>query len=196
MYFSLEFWSTKTLEPDLIRIRIHLKCWIRIRIFNDKFYRSFFICRNETRGRDVSTSCRAEEQGVGGGEGVGVTSPSQPPPPPAVRRTRRRMRGRPPAAGREFVDFLQCWWSGSGTAGSACFWAFPGFGSVSQRYGSGSGSGSFPFLINVLSGLKSCLQNKILIQNFSKKKQRLKMMCLWVSFKKKNMTKKLIFLHP
>jgi hypothetical protein len=33
----------------------------------------------------------------------------------------------------------------------------------------GSGSGSFPFLIKVLSGLKSCLQNKILTQNFSKK---------------------------
>jgi hypothetical protein len=36
------------------------------------------------------------------------------------------------------------------------------------RSGSGSGSGSFPFLINVLSGLKKCLQNKILPQNFSK----------------------------
>jgi hypothetical protein len=30
----------------------------------------------------------------------------------------------------------------------------PGSGSISQRFGSGSGSGSFPFLINVLSGLK------------------------------------------
>jgi hypothetical protein len=32
----------------------------------------------------------------------------------------------------------------------------PGSGSISQRYGSGSGarSGSFPFLIKVLSGLK------------------------------------------
>jgi hypothetical protein len=30
---------------------------------------------------------------------------------------------------------------------------------VSQRYG--SGSGSFPFLIKMLSGLKQCLQNKI-----------------------------------
>jgi hypothetical protein len=28
----------------------------------------------------------------------------------------------------------------------------PGSGSISQRYWSGSGSGSFPFLINVLSG--------------------------------------------
>jgi hypothetical protein len=46
-------------------------------------------------------------------------------------------------------------------------------GSISQRYGSGSGSwsgsGSFPFLINVLGGLKKCLQYKILTQNFSKK---------------------------
>ncbi len=40
----------------------------------------------------------------------------------------------------------QCCGSGSGT-GSTCF-----FGSISQRYG--SGSGSFPFSINVLSGLK------------------------------------------
>ncbi len=32
----------------------------------------------------------------------------------------------------------------------------PGSGSTSPRYG----SGSFPFLINVLSGLKQCLQNK------------------------------------
>jgi hypothetical protein len=30
----------------------------------------------------------------------------------------------------------------------------PGSGSISQRYGSGSGSGSFPYLIMVLSGLK------------------------------------------
>jgi hypothetical protein len=30
----------------------------------------------------------------------------------------------------------------------------PGSGSISQRYGSGSGSGTFPFLIKVLSGLK------------------------------------------
>ncbi len=33
------------------------------------------------------------------------------------------------------------------------FWP-SGSGSISQRYGSRSGSGSFPFLINVLSGLK------------------------------------------
>jgi hypothetical protein len=31
------------------------------------------------------------------------------------------------------------------------------------------GSGSLPFLTKVLSGLKKCLQNKILTQNFSKK---------------------------
>jgi hypothetical protein len=43
----------------------------------------------------------------------------------------------------------------------------PRSGSISQRYG--SGSGSVPFLIEVLSGLKDCLQNKILTQNFSKK---------------------------
>jgi hypothetical protein len=43
-----------------------------------------------------------------------------------------------------------------------------GSGSISQRYE--SGSGSFPFHINVLSGLKYlCLQNKILPQDFSKK---------------------------
>ncbi len=44
----------------------------------------------------------------------------------------------------------------------------PGFGSISQTYG--SGSGSFPFLIKMLSGLKDCLQTKILTQTkFSKK---------------------------
>jgi hypothetical protein len=35
----------------------------------------------------------------------------------------------------------------------------PGSGSIRRKYG----SGSFPFLIEVLSGLKLCLQNKILI---------------------------------
>ncbi len=35
--------------------------------------------------------------------------------------------------------------------------------------GSGSGSGSFPFLINVLSILKQCLLIKILTKNFNKK---------------------------
>jgi hypothetical protein len=44
-----------------------------------------------------------------------------------------------------------------------------GSGSISQRCRSGSGSGSVPFLINVLSGLKECLQNNILTQNYSKK---------------------------
>ena len=39
----------------------------------------------------------------------------------------------------------------------------PGSGSISQMYG------SFLFLINMLSRLKKCLQNKILTQNFSKK---------------------------
>ncbi len=32
----------------------------------------------------------------------------------------------------------------------------------------GSGSGCFPFLLTVLRGLKKCLQNKILTQNFRK----------------------------
>ncbi len=47
----------------------------------------------------------------------------------------------------------------------------PGSGTNSQIYVSASGScsGSFPFLINVWSGLKDFLQNKILTQNFSKK---------------------------
>jgi hypothetical protein len=36
----------------------------------------------------------------------------------------------------------------------------PGSGSISQRYGSGSGSRSFPFL-------KYCLKNRNLTQNFS-----------------------------
>jgi hypothetical protein len=39
-----------------------------------------------------------------------------------------------------------------------------GSGSISQRHGSVAGSGSFPFLIKVLNGLKYCLQNKILTQ--------------------------------
>ncbi len=42
----------------------------------------------------------------------------------------------------------------------------PESGFISQRYG--SGFGSFPFLIKVLSELKDCLQNKILTQNFIK----------------------------
>ncbi len=36
----------------------------------------------------------------------------------------------------------------------------PGFGSIIPRYG--SGSGSFPFLIKVLSGLKEFWQNQVL----------------------------------
>jgi hypothetical protein len=40
--------------------------------------------------------------------------------------------------------------------------------SISQRYGSGSGSGSYPFLINVLSGRKLGLKNKIFSHNCSK----------------------------
>ncbi len=41
----------------------------------------------------------------------------------------------------------------------------PGSGSVSQRFG----SGSIPFLIRVLSGLKYCLKNKNFIQKFTYK---------------------------
>jgi hypothetical protein len=54
----------------------------------------------------------------------------------------------------------------------------PGSGSrsISQRYG--SGSGSFPFLIDVLSGLKECLQKRIIPQILAKKIFRLKTMCL------------------
>ncbi len=64
----------------------------------------------------------------------------------------------------------QCWGSGTGCADPHVFGPpGSGTGSVRHRYGSGSGSGSFRFLINVLSGLKLCLQNKILTQNFSKK---------------------------
>ncbi len=65
-----------------------------------------------------------------------------------------------------------------------------GWGSISQRYG--SGSGSFPFLI--LSRLKDWLQNKILTQNLGKKIKflRLTIMCLPVIYKKK-IRKKLFF---
>jgi hypothetical protein len=38
-----------------------------------------------------------------------------------------------------------------------------GAGSISQRYG----SGSFPFPIKMFSGLKDCLQKKILTQNLN-----------------------------
>ncbi len=50
----------------------------------------------------------------------------------------------------------------------------------------GSSSGSFPFLMKVLRGLKQCLQKRILTQNFSKeiKFLILKIMCLRASFKK------------
>jgi hypothetical protein len=44
----------------------------------------------------------------------------------------------------------------------------PGSGSISKR----SGSGSFPFLRKVFSGLKKCLKNKILTQSFSKKYEK------------------------
>jgi hypothetical protein len=54
----------------------------------------------------------------------------------------------------------------SGSVGDPHVFGPPGSGSIRRR---GSGSGSFPFLINVLSGLKQCQQNKILTQNFSQK---------------------------
>ncbi len=58
-----------------------------------------------------------------------------------------------------------------------------GSGSISQSYG----SGSFPFLINVLGGLKECFQNKIVNTKFLQKILflRLTIQCLWVSYKKK-----------
>ncbi len=64
----------------------------------------------------------------------------------------------------------------------------PGSGSISQRYGSGSGYGSFPYLINY-----KCLERTEIMlakQNFNTKVKkkikflRLKIMCLWVSYKK------------
>jgi hypothetical protein len=58
----------------------------------------------------------------------------------------------------------------------------PGSGSIGQRYG----SGSYPFFIKVLSGLKYCLQNNILTRNFRQKIKflRLKIVCLRESYKK------------
>jgi len=47
----------------------------------------------------------------------------------------------------------QCW--GSRSSGLACFGP-PGSGSISERYA----SGSFPFLIKVLSGQKKCLKKR------------------------------------
>ncbi len=57
----------------------------------------------------------------------------------------------------------------SGPAGSACFGP-PGSGSglISQRYG--SGSGSFPFLINVLSGRNNACQINFNTKIFAKNK--------------------------
>ncbi len=44
----------------------------------------------------------------------------------------------------------------------------PRSGFISQRYRSGSGLSTFPFLIKVLSWLKKFLENKVLTQTFSK----------------------------
>ncbi len=59
----------------------------------------------------------------------------------------------------------------------------PGSGSISQRYGYVSGSGSFPFDFSHRFVERTCLQNRILTQNFSKKIKfvKLKRMCLLVS---------------
>jgi hypothetical protein len=57
----------------------------------------------------------------------------------------------------------QCWGRGSDPHD----FGPPGSKSISQ--GNGFGFGCFFFLIKVLSGLKQCLQNKILTPNFSKK---------------------------
>jgi hypothetical protein len=79
---------------------------------------------------------------------------------------------RPPGQGQAKAHcLLQC--SGSGSVGSVCFWASRIRIQVLQSQipdpvtGSGSVSGSFPFLIELLSGLKQWLQNKILMQKFS-----------------------------
>ena len=66
--------------------------------------------------------------------------------------------------------------------------------SISQRYGAGSESS--PFLLEVLSGLKECLQKKSLTQNFSKKLNFKAEDNVPVGkFQEKNL-KKIIFLHP
>jgi hypothetical protein len=53
------------------------------------------------------------------------------------------------------------------------------------------------FFIKVMSGLKYCLQNKILTQNLSKKSNlRLKIMCLSVKVIRKKYVKKKFFLLP
>jgi hypothetical protein len=62
----------------------------------------------------------------------------------------------------------------------------------SESISSGYGSGSFPFLIKVLSILKLCLENKFLSQNFSTKYKYLR---LKISNNRKIWRKK-FFLHP
>jgi hypothetical protein len=58
-------------------------------------------------------------------------------------------------------------------------------GSISQRYRSGSGSGIFPFIIIVLSGLKSACKVKVYRNILSKNSIfRLKIVCQRVSYKK------------
>ncbi len=70
------------------------------------------------------------------------------------------------------IEFWPCSESVFGPTGSE---------SISQRYD--SGSGSFPFLIKVLRGLKDCLQNNILTQKFRTKLNFwLKIMCLRVCY--------------
>ncbi len=57
-----------------------------------------------------------------------------------------------------YATVLSCWkyfnqCSGSGSIGFVCFWASRS-GSISHKYGSWTGLGSFPFLMKVSSGLK------------------------------------------
>ncbi len=62
------------------------------------------------------------------------------------------------------LRYISCQCLGSESAGSACFGPPGSETTISQRYG----SGSFPFLIKVLSGPKQCLRNKTFTQNFCK----------------------------
>jgi hypothetical protein len=60
--------------------------------------------------------------------------------------------------GNVFLSYLHCSVRDLDPQDTHVFWP-SGSGSISQRYG--SGSGSFPFLINVLSGLKYGVACKI-----------------------------------
>ncbi len=92
---------------------------------------------------------------------------------PAVWRSLRPMRAHPSPAlspgiatgkvGKKEREYRLSWTENSRSASeSLCFWPPR---SVRHKYG--SGSGSFPFLIKVLRGLKYWLQNKIFIRKCS-----------------------------